>query len=105
LRAGHPLHINPHIGGLRLDQLTALHVEQLFVTHQRRGVSARNEQLAGIVLNGACRSAVRLKLLAHNPCADVTKPRAAKYESQTWDTEQSRCFLEAAKADRLFALY
>jgi integrase len=62
--------------------------------------------MAGTVLGTALRHAVHpLKLIDHNPCADVPKPRVSKEEMKVWDPEQVRTFLSAAGPDRLCSMY
>src|SRR5262249_54540026 len=46
-----------------------------------------------------------LRLIPHNPAADVPKPRHHPKEMQILDPDQVAKFLAAARADRLFALY
>jgi integrase len=99
------LRINPHIGSVRLNKLAPIHVEQLFVILERNGVSARGRQMTGTMLHTALRRAVQLKLIPYNPASDVAKPKPAKPEMQVYDLDQVARFLDAARTDRLFALY
>ena len=46
-----------------------------------------------------------MRLIGHNPATDVPKPKAVKREMKCLDATQAKAFLEAAKADRLYALY
>src|SRR5262249_12112755 len=98
--------IVPHLGTVRLEKLTPTLVEQFYGDLERAGESPRARQMAGTVLQGALSHAVHpLKLIDHNPCADVPKPRAPREEMTIWNPEQVRTFLDAAQADRLYALY
>jgi integrase len=72
---------------------------------EKAGESARARQMAGTVLFGALKQAVRMNLIPHNPCEDATRPRMAKKEMHVYDAEQTLRFLEAAAADRLYAMY
>jgi integrase len=99
------IHVKPYIGGVRLDKLAPLHVEQLFAALERKAVSPRVRQMTGTMLHTALRDAVRLKLIAFNPSADVAKAKPKKPEMQVFTPEQVSCFLTAAKEDRLYALY
>lgn len=99
------LRITPTIGGVKLAKLTPLHVEQLFASLEREGVSARGRQMAGTMLHTALRDAVRLRLIPHNPSSEIAKPKPRKAEMQVYNQEQALRFLDAAKEDRLFALY
>jgi integrase len=99
------LRIKPTLGGVRLAKLTPLHVDQLFATLERAGVSARGRQMAGTMLHTALRDAVKLHLIPHNPARDVAKPIPAKQEMQVYDREQVHRFLDAARQVRLYAMY
>jgi integrase len=98
--------IVPHLGGVRLDQVSPAIVEQFYADLEKAGASPRARQMAGVVLGTALQHAVHpLKLIDHNPCADVPKPRVVRKEMQVWDAEQVRLFLDAGGDDRLAALY
>ena len=98
--------IIPHLGTARLDKLTATLIEAFYADLERAGASPRARAMAGTVLHTALVHAVHpLKLIDHNPCADMTKPRVPKKEMQIWDALQVRTFLATAESDRLFALY
>jgi integrase len=99
------LRISPHIGGVRLGRLTPIHIEQLFACLERDGVSARGRQMAGTMLHTALRHAVRLRLIPFNPASEIAKPRPQKQGVQVFDVGQVKRFLDAAAADRLYALY
>jgi integrase len=100
------LRINPHIGGVQLAKLSPIHIEQLFANLERKGVSARGRQMAGTMLHTALAYAVHpLHLLPHNPASDVAKPKPIRPEIAVYDLDQVGRFLEAAKEDRLYALY
>jgi len=99
------LHINPYIGHLRLAKLVPISVEQFFVQQEEKGVSPRNRELSGVVLQAACRNAVRLRLIPYNPVADVQKPKSPKPEMQVWTPDEAQLFMETAKTDRLYSLF
>ena len=50
-------------------------------------------------------TAVRKKLIPANIYRDADKPRPQRKEMKVWDAEQSRRFMEAARSDRLWAMY
>jgi integrase len=96
----------PHLGGVKLAKLTALHVEQLYSVLAAGGVSASMRRKAGTTLRVALQHAVHpLHLIAHNPAADVPKHRHEPEDMQVLDPNQVSRFLMAARPDRLFALY
>jgi hypothetical protein len=68
------LRIVPVLGSVKLAKLAPVHVQQLFTVLEREKVSARGRQMAGRVLHKSLRDAVRLRLIASNPAADVRSP-------------------------------
>jgi integrase len=72
---------------------------------ERSGATAWTRRMAGAVLTNALRHAVRLKLIAFNPAADVVKARPEEKEMRFFSEAQTKQFLDAAKSCRLFALF
>lgn len=99
------LHLIPHVGSVRLNKLTALHVGQLYSAMERAGASASECRKVGKVFKQALRDAVRLRFLMHNPAADVLMPRVIKKEITPLDQEQAVRLLTHAAEDRHHALY
>lgn len=98
-------HINARIGGLKLNRLEFGHVEGLLTDLDRDGVSARNRQLARIVIVAACNYGVRRKWLPYNPAVGTERPRSKHREMQVWDQPQISKFWKATEGDRLAALW
>ncbi|MBL8794302.1 MAG: tyrosine-type recombinase/integrase family protein, partial [Planctomycetia bacterium] len=99
------LYLLPHLGGVRLSRLTALHVQNLYADLSRAGVSAAMRKKAGTTLGVALQNAVDLGLLPHNVARDVKKPKHTPKEMQVLGPDQVQVFLEESKKDRLHALY
>jgi integrase len=98
-------YLTPHLGGVKLDKLTALHVQKLYADLTAAGVSAAMQRKAGVTLGVAMQSAVTLRLIPYNVARDVKKPRHTSEEMQVLDLDQAQRFLAEAKTDRLFALF
>lgn len=94
-----------HLGGVRLAQLTALHVQNLYGQLASAGVSAAMQRKAGTTLAVALQHAIDLRIIPHNVARDVKKPRHTPKEMQVLDPDQVQRFLAEAKADRLYTLY
>lgn len=104
-------HLIPHLGRLRLEELTPRRVERFYSQLQKDG--ARGQRLAagsGLsaktvsniagVLNRAMRDAVRWGLIATNPIADARKPIKQKNEMKAWQPDELGRFINATKSDR-----
>jgi integrase len=110
------LHVEPHIGALRLEQLTGTRLTKLY--HQleatgradgKGGLSARTVRYVHTIIHAGLGAAVRDGLLAVNP-ADKADPPSAKSaaspEMQFWSAEELRAFLDQrsqAKDEMLIA--
>jgi integrase len=98
------LHVLPHIGGVRLDQLTGTRLtglyRQLEATGRadgKGGLSARTTRYVHTIIHSALDAAVRDGQLVVNP-ADKASPPSARSavspEMSTWSGEQLRAFLD-----------
>jgi integrase len=98
------LHVEPHIGALRLEQLTGTRLTKLY--HQleqsgrvdgKGGLSARTVRYVHTIVHAGLGAAVRDGLLAVNP-ADKADPPSAKAaaspEMHPWTVEELRVFLD-----------
>jgi integrase len=95
----------PAIGTVKLKQLSAMHVQGVYRSMLDRGLSSRTVQYTHAVLHRALKQAVRWGLVPRNVCEDVDRPRLRREEMHPLDREQTRRLLEAARGDRLEALY
>jgi len=98
------LHVTPHIGALRLEQLTGTRLTKLYHqleqtgrTDGKGGLSARTVRYIHTIIHAGLRAAVRDGLLAVNP-ADKADPPSAKAaaapEMHPWTVEELRAFLD-----------
>jgi integrase len=99
------LHIVPIVGTVQLSKLIGHYVRQLYTELAKLGASPAMRKKTGTTLYMALKQAVKEGLLSHNPCEDVERPKAERPEFQVYDLGQVTQFRDAAKADRLFALY
>ena len=98
-------HLAPELGRTKLKDLGPDRIRRLYRAKLDSGLSARTVQLVHTVLNKALKQAVLDGVLPRNVCEAVRAPRNAKREMRTLDPAQARALLEAAKGDRLEALY
>ncbi len=99
------LHIAPVIGKVKLSKLTPAHVQGLYKKKLGEGISVRTVEYIHATLNRALGQAVKWQLVPRNVAQAATAPRPRKKEMVAFDREQTRRFLEAARGDRLEALY
>ncbi len=98
-------YIIPTIGKVQLSKLNGEHVQRLLSTRLSEGLAPSTVRYTHSVLRNALNEAVALGLAPRNVALLVKKPRAQRIEMRSWDPQQARMFLEAARSDRLYALY
>lgn len=99
------LHIKPTLGKTKLEKLTALQLETLYRQKLDAGLSARRVRYIHVTIRKALKDAVRLQLLSRNVADAAIPPRPAKQEIVPLTQEQMRSLLDAARGDKLEALY
>jgi integrase len=99
------LHINPHIGGVRLEKLTPAHVEAWMTQLERIGLRSRRRQMALAVLRMALNTAARQGVISRNVCEVIDKPRTEPKEMSPLTAEQAAQFLEVVEGHRWHALF
>jgi integrase len=98
-------HILPYLGGVRLAKLELVHLEVWLAELERDGRSAWTRHQAATVLGTALRKAVRQKLIAFNPVAELAKPPLPDKKIQILTEAQSRALLAASTSHRLHAVF
>jgi integrase len=98
-------HIKPTLGRVKLKGLTPAHVRGLYREKLDSGLSSRTVNYIHVTLHKALKQAMNDGLIPRNVTDAVKAPRPAKKEVQALDPGQVRAFLEAARGDRLEALY
>jgi integrase len=98
-------YITPAVGCVMLKALTPAHVQGLYREMQERGLSARTVEYTHAVLHRALKQAVRWSMVPRNVCDVVDVPQVGREEMHPLTPEQARRFLEAARGERLEALY
>ncbi|MGB9661822.1 MAG: tyrosine-type recombinase/integrase, partial [Moorellaceae bacterium] len=97
-------HIIPTLGDIPLAKLAPQHLQHLFRTMQDKGLT-RSVKLAYTVLHKALGQAVKWGLIPRNIAELVDRPKIATKEMKVLTPEEIAKFLEAARDDRLYALY
>ncbi len=99
------LHISPALGRLRLKALTPAHVQGFYRGRLDSGLSPATVQKIHVVLHKALSQAVKWSLVPRNVTEAATAPRPSPKEMRPLSTEEVRKLLEAARGDRLEALW
>jgi integrase len=98
-------HIAPALGGVPLSKVSPAHLQGLLTDLERNGVGAASRQVVFRVLHRALQQALAWNLIVRNPASAVVRPRVPRKEMQALTPDQARQLLEAARGDRLYALY
>ena len=95
------VHISPALGDIKLERLTALHVQNLYQQKLDSGVSLRRVLYIHVTLHKALKQAVKWLLIPRNVMDAVERPKPVSREIEPFTEEQVQKLLEAAKGDRL----
>ena len=102
-------HIIPAIGGIKLRQLTALHIQQMYNHAKEQGRVRRREKNTGLslanstvrrihmVLNSCLQQAVKERIIPYNPCESCRVPKLEKKEMTIIPPEKVGAYLRAAE--------
>ncbi len=98
-------HLKPGLGRRKLKALAPDHVQALYGSKLDAGLAPGTVRLIHAVLSRALDQAVRWGTLPRNVCKATTPPQPDSEEIKPLNAEQARRLLEAARGDRLEALY
>jgi integrase len=98
-------HVIPAIGNVRLSNLTPAHLQGFHRSKLDAGLSPRTVQYLHVVLDRALKQALRWGLVPRNVAEAVDPPKVPKKDVTPLSPDQARVLLEAARGDRLEALY
>lgn len=99
------LHLTPILGNLRLDRISALHIQSLYRTKLASGLPPRTVQIIHTTLHKALKQAVKWSLIPRNVTEAVDPPQSPRKEIRPLSEEQVKVLLEAAQGTELYALY
>lgn len=101
-------HINPYIGGIRLQELALSDVQRLIRELQKyrdskgKKLAAKTIRNAISTLSSALTAAVDEELIERNPCEKAKLPNVEKHEIIPLNSEELSAFLEALEDDPEF---
>jgi integrase len=99
------LHLKPALGHHQLAKLAPQHVQTMMNDKLAAGLSPRTVQYLRAVLRQALGQALKWGLVHRNVATLVDPPRSIRHDITFLTPEQARTLLDAAKGDRLEALY
>lgn len=97
--------LTPLLGSIKLARLDVLSVQDFFAQLTRKGCTLYEQFKAGKALRNALATAETAGLIHSNPARKIKLPKPGRRELQCWNLEQARKFLNAAREDRLHAMY
>ena len=111
-------HIKPQLGKIPLNDLTTLHLQQLYkkllaegrverieAQKQPKGLSTKTVRNIHQIISSALKLAVEQKLIARNPAEGCALPKVERKEMQTLPVEQLTSFLREAKESGVYEMY
>jgi integrase len=98
-------HLIPALGRMKLKKLSAIHLEGLYETKLEEGLATRTVNYIHVTISKALRYAVGKDLIRQNVASLAEAPQPKNPEMCTLNQKQVGDFLEAARGDRLEALY
>jgi len=94
-------HLLPALGHIRLQRLTAQHIQSLYAKKQKEGLSPTSIGVTHAVLHRALDHAKRIKLVGSNVCDDVELPKREVHEIQPLTPEQALMLLQKVREHHL----
>ncbi|MGD0984480.1 MAG: tyrosine-type recombinase/integrase [Acidimicrobiales bacterium] len=102
-------YILPHLGQLRLRDVTPARVAAWLETLKAAGIGDRTIEVAGITAGKLFKSAFDRELISRNPTDNAAvreaRPHPKAQKPTVWSAEETRRFLDSQRDDRLFALW
>ena len=98
------LHIIPHLGDYRLEQLTPLILQRWQTTI----ITTKSPNLAisaRACLSAMLTAAVQWQLIPNHPLTVVPRPKMQKREYTWWEPDEAKRFLATAKPNRYYLAY
>ena len=98
-------HVSPALGNVKLSKLTPARLQGFYRDKLDSGLSPRTVQYLHVVLHRALKQALRWGMVPRNVSEAVDPPKVASRDVSPLSPAQARVFLDAARVDRLEALY
>jgi integrase len=99
------LRLIPALGQTRLTKLTPQQIQTVYAECLTQELASSTVRGMHFTLRNALETAIEQGSLSRNPAQAVKKPRQMRHEMQVLNAEQARALIEAARGERLEALY
>ena len=99
------LHIYPHVGSVRLQQLKVEHVQRMVLTLVEKKLGARSIEYAVLVLSRALNCAIRWERISKNVARLVQLPEVSQHKLVPLTIPQAQQLLQAVKGERFELIY
>jgi integrase len=99
------MHVCPTLGSTKLSTLKPAHLQTLYRAKLDEGLAPKSVKYIHTTLHRALRQAVRWSLVPRNAATETDPPRVSTPEMSPLSPIQARILLQAAKGNRLEALY
>lgn len=87
--------IIPYIGNKLLKDLKPVFIERMILANKKKGLSGTTLQCIYGVLNSALNRAVKLQIIANNPCKYVERPKREKFVANVLSVEEYKSILDS----------
>ena len=99
------LHIQPHVGAIRLQSLSGGQITALYRTLEQEGLGVSTIRSVHTVMSRALRDAERWGRVPRNVAKLAGPPTQGRTRATAWTASELRRFLDHTRDDRLFALW
>jgi integrase len=102
-------YVLPHLGALRLRDVTPVELKMWLDGLKLAGIGDRTVEIAGVTCHKILKAATDLEVIPRNPADNDAvrdaRPKAKAQVPTVWTAEQTRAFLDSQRDDRLFPLW
>lgn len=99
------IHINPHIGGMKLHDLRGLHIQKMYNALSDGGLAPKTIKNIAAVLHKALDVAVKQGYMTSNPCDSAETPKASQHEVKPLTDAEIPEFLAALDGEPMGNAY
>jgi integrase len=94
------LHVVPHLGKMRLDKITARHIDELYEAKIEAGLSSTTLAAVHARLANLLKLAKRRKLVSHVATDEVEPPKVRKYDARILTIDEAKTLLRGVAEHR-----